>query len=574
MRPVEWLAGARIILSTAEAACYSTPEQSGLRVETLPFDPIPQQTRLFLDYLEDPVALRKFYPSAVRYHHELAQRVPEVLSAYRVDRNKVCDALAAMNQRWGAGEATLKNIDLLRESDCIAVVSGQQAGLFTGPLYTIYKALSAVKLAGCLQQRETKAVPVFWIAAEDHDFAEVAKAEFIGRDCQLKSVEVSADLHREGQPVGQVVLDDSIDTVVDQLFDLLPNSEFADDMKKLVKNAWQPGRGYVESFATMMTSLLGRHGLIFLDPLDPELKKLAAPLYSEAARRAPEIAAAIEQRSNELEHAGYHAQVLATANSFPLFLHDDEGGRHAVVRVENGKYKAKDIEQEYTAEELASLAQENPQKFSPNVTLRAVVQDYLLPTLAYYGGAAEIAYFAQTAEVYRVLERPATPILPRSSLTMIERHAGRVLERYDLTLKDFFEGLEPVIKRVVEEHLGADTAKLFSKAEQNVNHELDRLRQELSAIDPTLAGALETGRKKINYQFEGLRTRFIRAQMTRDEAAHRQLQRVFDQLYPNKDLQERHINVTSLLARHGTYVIEWIFNAINLGSSEHQIVYL
>ena len=129
------------------------------------------------------------------------------------------------------------------------------------------------------------------------------------------------------------------------------------------------------------------------------------------------------------------------------------------------------------------------------------------------------------------------------------------------------------MKRVVEEHLGADTAKLFANTEQNVNHELDRLREELESIDPTLATALETGRKKINYQLEGLRTRFVRAQMTRDEAAHRQLQRAFDQLYPNKDLQERHINITSLLARHGTYVIEWIFNAINLGSNEHQIVY-
>ena len=561
-------------MSTAEAACYSTPEESGLRVETLPFTEIPQQTHLFLDYLRDPLPLRQFYPEAVRYHHELAQRVPEVLSAYRVDRNRVCDALEAMNRRWGAGQATLDNIQLLRESDCIAVVSGQQAGLFTGPLYTIYKALSAVKLAGCLQQRNTKAVPVFWIASEDHDFAEVAKAELIGRDCQLKNVEVTNAVHREGQPVGQVVVDDSIDTVVDQLFELLPNSEFADDIKALVKNAWQPGRGYAESFAIMMTSLLGRYGLIFLDPLDPELKKLAAPLYSEAAQRAPEIAAALEKRSSDLESAGYHAQVLATSNSFPLFLHDEQGARHAVVRVENGKYKAKDIEQEYTAEALAALALEKPEKFSPNVTLRAVVQDYLLPTIAYYGGAAEIAYFAQTAEVYRVLERPATPILPRSSLTMIERHTGRVMERYNLTLKDFFEGLEPVIKRVVEEVLGADTAKLFAKTETNVNQELDRLREDLESIDPTLAGALETGRKKINYQLEGLRTRFVRAQMSRDEAAHRQLQRALDQLYPNKDLQERHINITSLLARHGTYVIEWIFNAINLGSSEHQIVKL
>jgi bacillithiol biosynthesis cysteine-adding enzyme BshC len=561
-------------LSTAEAACYSTPEESGLRVETLPFTEIPQQSRLFLDYLRDPLPLRQFYPEAVRYHHELAQRVPKVLSAYRVDRNRVCDALEAMNRRWGAGQATLDNIQLLRESDCIAVVSGQQAGLFTGPLYTIYKALAAVKLAGCLRQRGTKAVPVFWIASEDHDFAEVAKAEFIGRDCQLKNVEVTGAVHREGQPVGQVVVDDSIDAVVDQLFEQLPNSEFADDIKALVKNAWQPGRGYAESFAIMMTSLLGRYGLIFLDPLDPELKKLAAPLYAEAAQRASEIAAAIEKRSSDLESAGYHAQVLATSNSFPLFLHDEQGARHAVGRIENGKYKTKDIEQEYTAEELAALALEKPERFSPNVTLRAVVQDYLLPTIAYYGGAAEIAYFAQTAEVYRVLDRPATPILSRSSLTMIERHTGRVLERYNLTLKDFFEGLEPVIKRVVEEVLGADTAKLFAKTETNVNHELDRLREDLESIDPTLAGALETGRKKINYQLEGLRTRFVRAQMARDEAAHRQLQRAADQLYPNKDLQERHINITSLLARHGTYVIEWIFNAINLGSSEHQIVKL
>jgi bacillithiol biosynthesis cysteine-adding enzyme BshC len=320
--------------------------------------------------------------------------------------------------------------------------------------------------------------------------------------------------------------------------------------------------------------LLGSHGLIFLDPLDPELKKLAAPLYSEAARRAPEIASAVEQRSKELENAGYHAQVLASANSFPLFLHDEQGRRHAVARVENGKYRAKDINEEHTAEELATMAQETPERFSPNVTLRAVVQDYLLPTLAYYGGAAEIAYFAQTAEVYRVLERPATPILPRSSLTMIERHTGRVMEKYGLRLTDFFEGLEPVMKRVVEEHLSADTAKLFASTEHNINHELDRLRRELESVDPTLASALDTGRKKISYQLDGLRTRFVRAQMNRDEAAHRQLQRAFDQLYPNKDLQERHINITSLLARHGTYVIEWIYNAINLGSTEHQIVYL
>jgi bacillithiol synthase len=561
-------------LSTAEPACYSTPEESGLRVETIPFDRIPEQTRLFLDYLKDPIALRKYYPSAVRFHHELQLRVPEVLASQKVDREKLCNALEESNRRWGAREETLNNIQLLRDADCVAVVSGQQAGLFTGPLYTIYKALTAVKLAGCLRQRNTKAVPVFWIAAEDHDFAEVAMAEFISRDCQLSHVEVSSTLHQEGQPVGHVINDESVKTVVDELFETLPNSEFSDDIKALVLKAWQPGRGFVESFAVMMTSLLGRYGLIFLDPLDADLKKLAAPLYSEAARRSSEIATAIEARSKQLEQDGYHAQVMATVNSFPLFLHDESGARHALTRTDEGKYKPKDLDTEFTAEELATLALESPERLSPNVTLRAVVQDYLLPTIAYYGGAAEIAYFAQTAEAYRVLGRPATPILPRSSLTMIERHAGRVLERYALTLADFFEGIDPVITRVVEEHLGAGTAKRFAKTEENINEELDRLRRELDSIDPTLANALDTGRKKINYQLEGLRSRFVKAQMTRDEAAHRQLQRVFEQLFPTKDLQERHINITSLLARHGTYVIEWIYNAINLGSTEHQVVKL
>ena len=215
-----------------------------------------------------------------------------------------------------------------------------------------------------------------------------------------------------------------------------------------------------------------------------------------------------------------------------------------------------------------------PHHFRNGAPLRAVVQDYLLPTVAYIGGSAEIAYFAQTAEAYRVLGRPITPILPRSSLTFVESHTGRGLERYGLTLADLFQGLENVLARVVEEHLGAQTAQTFASSEESVNRELDRLKEKLITIDPTLGDALETGRRKITYQMEGLRTRFHRAQMSRDETAQRQLERAFAQLYPHKELQERHINITSLLARHGRYIIDWIFSAINLESNEHQIVYL
>jgi bacillithiol biosynthesis cysteine-adding enzyme BshC len=561
-------------LSTAETSCHASPEQAGLRVETLRFDQIPQQSRLFLDYLRDPLALRHFYPEAVRSHVDLPARRDRVLSSYVTDRQQLCAALERLNRGWQASDATLKNIHRLAEPDCLAVVSGQQAGLFTGPLYTIYKALSAVKLAECLTQRGVNAVPVFWIATEDHDFAEVAWAEFINRDCALEKVAVPAELHNEGSPVGLVKLDQSMEGVIESLLKSLPNSEFTGDVEKLLRGAYAPGTSYGDAFARMVTALMAKHGLIVLDPLDAELKKLAAPLYSAAARNAPEIAKAIARRSKELEEAGYHAQVTPSEDSFPLFLHDETGGRYALARTSSGKYRTKADGQEYSAEDLGELALREPDRFSPNVTLRAVVQDYLLPTIAYYGGAAEIAYFAQTSEVYRLLDRPVTPILHRASLTMVERHTWRALERYDLTLKDFFAGYDQIVAKVVEQHLGKETSEAFNHTSETFNRELDALQDKLRQVDPTLADALDKGRRKIKYQLDGLRTRFQRAQIGRDEALRRQLERAFDLLYPEKSLQERRINIASLLVRHGRYVVDWMFDAIDLGSNEHTIVYL
>jgi bacillithiol synthase len=561
-------------LSTAETACHSTPEQAGLRVETISFDQIPQQTRLFLDYLRDPTALRAFYPEAVKHHYDLPDRRERVLANYTTDRAALCDALERMNRNWGASEKTLQHIELLREADCIAVVSGQQAGLFGGPLYTIYKALYAVKLAECMAQRGIKTAPVFWIATEDHDFAEVAKCEFINRECTFSSVQLAPEIHHEGFPVGNVMLDQSIEANVQALLSALPRNEFSEDVEKLLRQSYSPGKKFGDAFAQLMTEMLGDRGLIFLDPLDSQLKKLAAPLYAEAAGHAHDIAAAILKRSRELEAAGYHAQVTPSEDSFPLFLHDESGARRALTRNSTGKYSAKDNGKDYSEAELAEWALREPERFSPNVTLRAVVQDFLLPTIAYYGGSAEIAYFAQTSEVYRVLNRPVTPILPRESLTFVEKHTWRALERYGIRLQDFFEGPDHVISRVVAGYLGKETTAAFEHTTETFNHELDGLQTQLKRVDPTLADALEKGRRKINYQIDGLRTRFNRAQLARDEAVQRQLEHAFDLLYPEKTLQERRLNITSFLARHGRYFVDWIFDAIDLEAKDHEVVYL
>ncbi len=561
-------------MSTAETACHATPEQAGLRVAKLSFDQIPGQSKLFLDYLRDPIALRHFYPEAVKSPVDLIERRERVLANYKADRTTVCDALERLNRAWGAGEQTLTHIRTLREPDCIAVVSGQQAGLFGGPLYTIYKALSAIKLAECLSLRGLKAAPVFWIATEDHDFAEVASAEFINRDCRLGSVTVSENIHREGAPVGLATLDNSIEQTTGDLLNALPQNEFSENVAALVRDSYRSNTGFGNAFASILMKLTRERGLILLDPLDSELKRLAAPLYAEAARRAPDIANAIVERSRQLIEAGYHAQVTPSEDSFPLFLHDETGRRQALSRTSAGNYRTKSNGKAHSIDELAELAQREPWRFSPNVTLRAVVQDYLLPTICYYGGAAEIAYFAQTSEVYRILNRPVTSILPRASLTFVEKHTWRSLERHGLRFTDFFAGPDHVAARVVAEHLGKDTAQTFDHTTETFRHELDKLQEQLRRVDPTLADALDKGRRKINYQIDGLRTRFNRSQVARDEAANRQIEHAFDLLYPMKALQERHVNITSFIARHGFYFVDWIFDAIELESNEHQVVYL
>ncbi|MDT5263114.1 MAG: bacillithiol synthase [Acidobacteriota bacterium] len=566
--------GAENRLTTTESACYGTPEGAGLHVERLPFERVPHQSRLFFEYLKDPTSLRRFYPESVRTHPELADRRARVLDSYRTDRDALCDALAGSNASWGAGRETLEAIERLRSHDSVAVVTGQQVGLFTGPLYTLYKALSAVKLAACLSARGTEAVPVFWMATEDHDWEEVQTAQVIACDGRLADINVPGDLHREGMQVGGVLLNETVEEATKHLFDLLPSSEFLPDLELLVRESYRPGRTFGEAFARMLAALTSSYGLVLLDPTDKALKRLAAPLYSEAARLGAEIADATDARSRELVEAGYHAQVHTSPDSFPLFLIDD-GARRALTRTGGGLYRAKGTEHEWRTDELAALALREPERFSPNVTLRAVVQDYLLPTIAYFGGAAEIAYFAQTAESYRVLARPATPILHRASLSIVERRTGRTLERYGLRLEDFFGGLDPVIARVVEEHLGREVARAFDDADSSVARALEELQARLRGFDPTLADALAAGgRRKIEHQLEGLRTRFHRAQIQRDRAILRQLERASTALYPEKSLQERHLNVTSLLARHGRYAVEWIHDAIDLSTNDHQIVYL
>jgi len=537
----------------------------------LRFTDIPRTSRLFNDFLYDYPKVARFYTDFGRTVAPLKDHAQQV-GAQSFDRQRVPDALERINRAAGSSDLTFKHIEMLRHPGSVAIVTGQQSGLFTGPLYTIHKALTVIKLAACLREQGVEAVPVFWIASEDHDYEEVNHLKVLDREGQLKTIRYEAGDLPKDAPVGRVVLCDGITKTVDEFITLLPPSEFTPDIERDLRESYAPGTGFAQAFAKLMARLFKNYGVVLLDPLDEELKQVVAPLYSQALEKSEEIARALVARSRELEAAGYHAQVHVSEDMVPLFIVDD--GRRVAMTRENGRFQVKGSDRSFAHEELVSLASRCPTCFSPNVTLRPVVQDYLLPTAAYIGGPAEIAYFAQLRAVYETLERQEPCVLPRASFTIVEGRHQKTMKKYGLELRDFFDGLHAAVTKVVEQSLDRGTARSFEETERVLNEQLDKLEASLGNADRTLLSSVEGARAKMLYQIEHLRTRFIHASAHREETAYRQVERAYTTLFPEKNLQERELNAYYFLSRYGPSLIEELYNAAEIGFSNHKLVYI
>jgi bacillithiol biosynthesis cysteine-adding enzyme BshC len=554
-----------------ESLVLSQKTTASFKIEIIPFAEVPGQTRLFLDFQIDSANVAKFYPEK---QTSLADFAAKVLENYKTERGALCDILEETNRAFGAGRKTLENINLLRESDAVAVVTGQQAGLFSGALYTIYKALSAVLLAEDLRKQNIKAVPVFWIAEEDHDFDEVKKTFAIDKNGKLFDVENTPAGYSENQTVGSVRLDAAIEATTAKLFEAFPRTEFTAELKNLLSGSYRAGETYSTAFARFIAEIFAEKGLIVFSPLNEKLKKLAAPIFSAAVKKSGEIRAALLSRTKELAAENYHAQVLVEEDFFPFFWLDENGKRSALKKTKENIFRAKDAGREFTLEELIEIAESAPENLSPNALTRPVVQDYLLPTVCYFGGAAEIAYFAQNAEIYRILNRPATPIRHRASFTVVEAKHARNLDRYNLKFKDLFDGQEKIFAHIVEKFLADGTAREFAEVEEIINTQLNRLDRHLLESEPTLSPNLATRRRKIMYHIGALRKKFYRAEIFKDATARRRIETLFTALLPHKALQERTLNATYFLNLYGENFIEWIYKAARAEEKNHQIIYL
>jgi bacillithiol biosynthesis cysteine-adding enzyme BshC len=530
-------------------------ENQTLETECLPFSSIPHTTHLFEDFLHNFDRVKQFYARPPLNQDWWAEELRRI--QYPAERRQAVTAiLERQNRELGAGEKVLANIQKLREG-APAVVTGQQVGLFGGPLFCLLKALTAVIMA-----EKAGAVPVFWLATEDHDLEEVNTVNLPASD-HLQKFTVNVP-HHEGAPVGTIEFTDEITAAVQQVEGLFGRSEISE----LLAASYRNGETFGTAFARLYASVLSDLGVVFLNPLDAELHGIAQPVFRAALERSEEINLGLLERTKELEAAGYHAQVKVTPSHTLCFYFED--GARVPVKHHGGEFFVG--ERKIPAAELLKETERCPERFSANVLLRPVVQDYLLPTLCYIGGPAEIAYFAQIEVVYRKLAGRLTPVVPRIFATLVEPRQAKLLDRYQLSLSDLFQGPEKTRELVGSRALPDSILKSFDSAAEHLEKALVLIQGPLEKLDKTLLDAAENAGAKMRYQLQGVRDKAARAETRKNTEVMRHADELVTALYPNKDLQERGVGAVYFLLKYGRGIVEQIKTAVQTGCAEHQII--
>lgn len=514
---------------------------------------LPHTSALFADVLYHPERTASFYGHE-RHDLEAARGIAQQIDFPAERRAALVRALRQMNPESPA-------LERLAQPGTVAVMTGQQVGLFSGPAYTVYKALTAVKLAETLTDNGVPAVAAFWLATEDHDFAEVNHTWIFGGEHRPTKVEMARTA--SAQPVGGVTLSAP---PLRELRAGLRGLPFGEETADLVEEAYRSGSSMGKAFGELLRAICKGYDILQVDPMLPAFRELAAPALRSAVDAAPDITERVMERNRELAEAGYHAQVhVENTTSFVFLL---ESGKRLALRRADRDYILNG--RRFSAAELMDRAA----SLSPNALLRPVVQDWMFPTVAYVGGPAEMAYLAQSQAIYRtILGRMPVPI-PRSSFTLVDEHSNKLLARYGLGLGDFFQGQEVLYERVAAKLVPPALKGKLSETASTVNTALERLRTEIAAFDPTLTDALARSGRKIGYQLAKMERKIGREALQRDARASRDAASLYGLIYPERHLQERLYSILPFLAKHGLDLASRLYETVQLDCPDHRVVVL
>ena len=528
---------------------------------------------LFLDFIAGAPGVRPFYPLGFK-ENSAFEAILRQQQEHPRDRQTVAAVLREQNERFGASPKSLQHIAALENPATYAVVTGQQVGIFGGAFYTVLKTLTTIRLAARLQEKYPlfSFVPVFWLEGEDHDFEEMHYTQVpdgSGAPVRVSYLPGGVLPDRNPGPVGEMRFDASIAATLDALKAHLQPTEFTDALMASLRECYSEGSSFNEAFARWLNRLFPDDGLVFISANHPSLKKLLSPLFLREITEFPASSQIVIGQSAELEKT-YHAQVKP--KSINLFLFH-KGGRYSIEPREND-FSLRGTRHFITPGELAQIARDTPELLSPNVILRPLVQDTLLPTVAYVGGPSEIAYHAQITPLYEHFGIPQPVLYPRASATIVEERVLRVMEKYSLAIQELYGDPTLLTNRILEQISEIKLDDLFERTTKGIQTQLNELRFGLKELDPTLLGALDNSSGKIEGSLNQLKEKSLAAQKKRNETAVRQIERAVASVLPGGTLQERQINAVYFLNKYGPDFMKWLAGEGDITGYQHQILSL
>ena len=521
---------------------------------------LPGTRPLYADLLRDFASVSRFYP-----HAPSLESASEAARDIRLDpqrRQALVDELSRQNR--DGSPAALENLDRLSAPETVVVATGQQVGLLGGPAFTLYKALTAVRCADELTRRGTPAVPVFWLATEDHDLAEVNHCWLFGKSGEPRRVEAVTSGASDAA-VGAIQIEDAQLDTLDTLF---AGMSFGSEASALAHSAYGRRCGFGQGFRALYQKLLTDTGIVFLCPMEAGIRALAAPLVRSAIKKSPELTDALLRRGTALLAAGYHQQVHFQANTSLVLLFENEA--RVALKRKNGAYWTK--ARSYSRDELLGRLEASPLDISPSALLRPVMQDYLMPTAALVAGPSEASYLAQASVLYEELLGRMPAVLPRASFTVLDAASDKLLQNYGLSWTDCL-----VPRRELESAIAAAVVPrplqgTVQSSREEVGASLERIESALREFDPTLAASFKLSRNKIDYQLTKMQSKVSREALRRAETAQRHAARLSNALCPNDNLQERAYGVLPFLAQFGPSFVERVSAAIRPGSADHRLL--
>ena len=486
------------------------------------------------------------------------------------DRGTLVSLLQAQQAQRNAPPASRAAAARLADPAAVTVVTGQQAGVFGGPLFTLLKALTALQLAR-RTERDLKVptVAVFWVDAEDHDWEEVRSCTVLDAEFQPRTVTLP-DLDGAGElPIARLTLGPQVEQTIDELASILQQTEFTSQIIADLRAAWRPGTGMAQAFATWIETILGPHGLVLFDSSDAGAKPLVAEVFAKELASPGRTAALAADAGDALAARGHAPQVTLQPDSVSLFSLD--GGRRPIKRQGDQLMIG---ETAHTSEALSRDAAARPGGFSPNVLLRPIVQDTLFPTICYVAGPSELAYLGQLRGVYEQFGVPMPLMFPRSTATLLDSGATRFLEKYGVPFLDLRTPDESALNRLLEAQLPASVEQSLRDAASQTQQAMARVVEALRSLDPTLEGAAKTTLGKMDHELRSLHSKVIHAAKKRDETLRRQFVRAQAQAFPHGHPQERTLGVVYFLNKYGPGLVDLLLEELPIDPGQHWLVTL